>query len=163
MYPLFCSISIKFFKQDLPPRQGSPQHRSTSGLRPHLQLRRHTSEVSSPEGVTNRKEPSGHMRLIHIFKCCTRVPFNTALNTHKADAQYLVVHAVHSIWPQQIDGLTNEVCASTVEHSKAQIKMELVCGRLRVQALEGAEATLRPDDDSVRKQHKKLGATRCLF
>lgn len=59
----------------------------------------------------------------------------------------LVVHAVDAVWSQQIDGLANEIRASTVEHPKTQIEMELVRGGLGVQALEGAEATLRPGRD----------------
>lgn len=86
---------------------------------------------------------------------------NTALNTHhrqkhtyththkETDVQYLVVHAVDPIWPQQIDGLANEICASTVEHPKAQVEMELICGSFGVQTLEGAEAAFRPDEDRV--------------
>lgn len=35
--------------------------------------------------------------------------------------QYLVIHAVDPVWPQQINGLTYEVCASTVEHPETQV------------------------------------------
>lgn len=61
----------------------------------------------------------------------------------KTQSQYLVVHAVDPIRPQQIDSLANEICASTVEHPETQVQVELVRGGLGVQTLEGAKATLR--------------------
>lgn len=73
------------------------------------------------------------------------------LNKAESDVQYLVVHAVDPIWPQQINGLADQISASAVEHPKTQIKMELVCGGLGVETLEGAEAAFRPDDDNTRQ------------
>ncbi|KAF3854605.1 hypothetical protein F7725_022660 [Dissostichus mawsoni] len=64
----------------------------------------------------------------------------------KTKSQYLVVHAVDPIRPQQIDSLANEICASTVEHPKTQVQVELVRGGLGVQALEGAKATLSQEE-----------------
>lgn len=47
------------------------------------------------------------------------------LSTHvmhtETGVQYLVVHAVDPIGPQQVDGLANEIRASTVEHPETQI------------------------------------------
>lgn len=64
--------------------------------------------------------------------------------------QYLIVHAVDPVWPQQVDGLADEVCASTVEHPKAQVQMELIRCSFGVETLERAEATLGPDEDRGR-------------
>lgn len=73
------------------------------------------------------------------------------VSTHKQPrVQYLIVHAVDPVGPQQVDGLANEVCASTVEHPKAQVQMELIRCSFGVETLEGAEATLGPDEDRGR-------------
>lgn len=74
---------------------------------------------------------------------------NTYIPT-TAEVQHLVVHAVDPIWPQQTDGLANEIGPPTVEHPKAQVEMEFICGSFGVQTLEGAEAAFRPDEDRVR-------------
>lgn len=71
--------------------------------------------------------------------------------------QHLIVHAVHPIRPQQVDGLANQIRASTVEHPEAQVQMELICGGLGVEALEGAEAALGPDGGTERR----VTALRC--
>lgn len=71
------------------------------------------------------------------------------------DVPYLVVHAVHPVRPQQVNGLADEIRASAVEHPKTQIEMELVRGGLGVETLEGAEATFGPDDHT-RQQHQPL-------
>jgi len=72
---------------------------------------------------------------------------------HKeTDVQYLVVHAVDPIGPQEINRLANEICASTVQHPKTQVQVELVCGGFGVQTLEGAKATFRPDGDAHKER-----------
>lgn len=71
------------------------------------------------------------------------------MNKAVPDVQYLVVHAVDPIRPQQIDGLADQIGASAVEHPKTQIKMELVRGGFGVETLKGAEAAFRPDDDNT--------------
>lgn len=68
------------------------------------------------------------------------------------DVQYLVVHAVDPVGPQEVDGLADQVGASAVEHPKTQIEMELVRGGFGVETLEGAEAAFRPDDDNTRQK-----------
>lgn len=72
--------------------------------------------------------------------------------TNELDSvQHLIVHAVHPIRPQQVDGLANQIRASTVEHPEAQVQMELICGGLGVEAFEGAEAALGPDGGTERR------------
>lgn len=69
--------------------------------------------------------------------------------------EYLVIHAVDSIWAQQINSLANEISPSTVEHPETQVQMELVGGCFRVQTLKGAETTLRPEGDRGREKENK--------
>lgn len=79
--------------------------------------------------------------------------FNRSAHSYanKADSvQHLIVHAVHPVRPQQVDGLANQIGASTVEHPEAQVQMELIRGGLGVEALEGAEAALGPDGGTER-------------
>lgn len=83
------------------------------------------------------------LHVTHVTDANTYIPM-------MAEVQHLVVHAVDPIWPQQIDGLANQIGPSTVEHPKAQVKMEFICGSFGVQTLEGAEAAFRPDEDRVR-------------
>lgn len=71
------------------------------------------------------------------------------LNKAAADVRYLVVHAVDPVRPQQVDGLADQVRASAVEHPKTQVEVELVRGGFGVEALEGAEATFRPGEETV--------------
>lgn len=72
---------------------------------------------------------------------------------------YLVVHAVDPVWPQQVDGLADEVRASAVEHPETQVQVELVRGGFGVEALEGAEAAFRPEDDRRRWLRRALAPT----
>lgn len=73
------------------------------------------------------------------------------LNKAGPDVPYLVVHAVDPVWPQQINGLADEIRAAAVEHPETQIEMELVRGGFGVKSLKGAEATFRPGDDNRRQ------------
>lgn len=73
------------------------------------------------------------------------------LNKAVPDIPYLVVHAVDPVWPQQINGLADEIRASAIEHPETQIEMELVRGGFGVKSLKRAEATLRPEDDNARQ------------
>lgn len=89
-----------------------------------------------------RKEPNDS--LSEAEKSCV------ILDKAVPDVPYLVVHAVDPVWPQQIDGLADEIRAPAVEHPETQIEMELVRGGFGVESLKGAEATFRPDDDHTR-------------
>lgn len=103
-------------------------------------------DQTQTEGINGR-----HYSLIYFCN----VPLNTHTDVqariHKTDDQHLVVHAVDPVRPQQLDGLANEIRASAVEHPEAQVEVELVCGGLGVEALEGAEAALRPEEDKPRE------------
>lgn len=58
--------------------------------------------------------------------------------------RYLVIHAVDTIWPQQLDGLADQIGAAAVKHAKAQVQLELICGGFGIQPSEGTKATLGP-------------------
>lgn len=80
------------------------------------------------------------------------------IHTHihkQSDLPYLVIHAVYPVWPQQINGLANEICASAVEHPETQVEVEFVCCSFGVQTFEGAKATLRPNSDKQRDRETK--------
>ncbi len=69
-------------------------------------------------------------------------------------SRYLVIHAVDTIWPQQLDGLADQVGAAAVQHAETQVQLELICGGFGIQPPEGAKAALGPTEDRrrVRKQ-----------
>lgn len=90
---------------------------------------------------TNRCSPRSHTNSVH-------------------SVQHLIVHAVHPLRPQQLDGLANQVRASTVEHPEAQVQMELIRGGLGVEALEGAEAALGPGGGAEREELQPGGKAR---
>lgn len=63
---------------------------------------------------------------------------------------YLLAHAVNAIGPQQVDGLFDKVCPSTVEHPEAQILQELgLCGGC-IQLPCGTETIFSSVDESGR-------------
>lgn len=54
--------------------------------------------------------------------------------------RYLVIHCVHPIRTQGLDGLADEVCSPTVEHAEAQVLVESFSSSSSVQPPEGTEA-----------------------
>lgn len=55
---------------------------------------------------------------------------------------YLVIHCVHPVWAEGLDGLADEVCSPTVEHAEAQVLVEAFSSSSSVQPPEGTEAAL---------------------
>lgn len=61
----------------------------------------------------------------------------------------LLTHAVDTIGPQQVDSLLHQVCASTAEHTEAQILQELCFSRGGIQFPRGTEAVIRSEGQST--------------
>ena len=61
----------------------------------------------------------------------------------------LLTHAVESIWPEQVDSLLHQVCASTAEHTEAQVLQELCLDRDSIQFPRGTEAVIRSEGQST--------------
>lgn len=47
----------------------------------------------------------------------------------RALGNHLVVHGVHAVRSQGLDGLADEICPSTVEHAETQVLVELFRSR----------------------------------
>lgn len=70
---------------------------------------------------------------------------------------YLVIHAVDTVWPKQLDGLANQVGAAAIEHAEAQVQLELICGGFGIQPPEGTKAALGPTEEELENMHEGKG------
>ena len=86
----------------------------------------------------------------------TRISTYSHARTHTHTLPvYLVVHAVDPVWPQQLDGLSNQIGASAVEHAEAQVQVELVRRSFGVQTPERTEAALRPAREREEREERE--------
>lgn len=63
----------------------------------------------------------------------------------------LLTHAVDTVRPQQVDRLLHQVCATTAEHTEAQVLQELRFSRGGVQFPWGTEAVIRSEKQNKAK------------
>ena len=73
-------------------------------------------------------------------------PAGGALGTH------LVVHGVHPVRAQSLDGLADEVRPAAVEHAETQVLAELSSSRSGIQPPEGTETAFGPAQERLRRE-----------
>lgn len=62
---------------------------------------------------------------------------------------HLIIHGVHPIRSQCTDGLVDQICPPTVQHSEAQVLLEFFSSSLSIQSPEGTEAAFRSVKDKI--------------